>query len=107
MMVARRPTQPEMADLKEILAWGFSRDGKTVAEFERETAHDIAESAAIAVFDGYQLYPEVFPGYTDKVMVVIWADYPGLCDVYVWGPHGIEEIDLCWHDREKRARDKR
>src|SRR4051812_34116321 len=102
MYVPRTPTVEEMKDLEAELAQGLSRDGKTVQTWEKATAHQIVSCAAIAVFDYYPLLEDLFPSYLDKVMVVIWADHPQLCDVYIWNSNGIEEIALCRHDIELR-----
>ena len=76
-MHSRVPTKEEKIELVEyILKHGLRND-----ENERENIEGVVESAAIAVFDHYITSS---PGYSGKLMVVVYEGSPEMTETYTW-----------------------
>jgi hypothetical protein len=61
--------------MNELTAWLVAQG------HEQDTADEIAQSAFVSVFDHYQTDG---PGYTGKVMTVVWSGSPSVFNVFVW-----------------------
>ena len=76
-MNPRKPTQEEKNELiKFLLTKDYSND-----EGERENVEGYVENAAIAVFDNYVTGG---PGYSGKVMVVVYDGGTNQTETYSW-----------------------
>ena len=76
-MKSRIPTKEEKIELVEyILKHDLKYD-----ENEREDIEGFVESAAIAVFDNYITSS---PGYSGKLMVVVYEGAPEMTETYTW-----------------------
>jgi len=76
-MKSRIPTKEEKIELVEyILKHDLRND-----ENERATIEGFVESAAIAVFDNYTTGS---PGYSGKLMVVVYDGAPEMTETYTW-----------------------
>ena len=76
-MNSRVPTKEEKTELVEyLLAHDYRND-----ETERENIEGFVESAAIAVFDHYITSS---PGYSGKLMVVVYDGSPEMTETYTW-----------------------
>ena len=76
-MNPRIPTKEEKIELIEyILTQGLNND-----ENERVNIEGFVESAAIAVFDNYTTGS---PGYSGKLMVVVYDGAPEMTETYTW-----------------------
>jgi hypothetical protein len=74
---ARVPTKAEKIELVEyLLKHDFQND-----KSERENIEGFVESAAIAVFDNYITSS---PGYSGKLMVVVYEGAPEMTETYTW-----------------------
>ncbi len=85
-MNPRNPTQDEKDQLVQYL---WLKNYKDPTETDKEQEQDFVEKAAIAVFDHYTTDS---PGYSGKVMVVVWAGSPSQTQTFIWHR---EEIELC------------
>ena len=83
------PRKPTEAEKEELIAYNTKRSYKNPTEADKEDEQGFVENAAIAVFDHYITDS---PGYSGKVMVVVWGGSPGLTETYIWNR---EEIELC------------
>ena len=76
-MNSRIPTKEEKNELVEyILTHGLKSD-----QGERENIEGFVESASIAVFDHYITSS---PGYSGKLMVVVYQGAPEMTETYTW-----------------------
>jgi hypothetical protein len=76
-MNSRIPTREEKIELVEyILKHDYKND-----ENERVNNEGFVESAAIAVFDNYITSS---PGYSGKLMVVVYDGSPEMTETYTW-----------------------
>ena len=76
-MKSRIPTKEEKIELLEyLLKHGYKND-----ENERANIEGFVESAAIAVFDNYITSS---PGYSGKLMVVVYDGSPEMTETYTW-----------------------
>jgi hypothetical protein len=76
-MKPRNPTKEEKIDLVEyLLKYDYKND-----ENERLNIAGFVESAAIAVFDTYITSS---PGYSGKLMVVVYQGAPEMTETYTW-----------------------
>ncbi len=76
-MNPRKPTEKEKQELVEfLLSKGYEN-----AENERENIVGYVENAAIAVFDDYITSS---PGYSGKLMVVVYDADPNQTETYIW-----------------------
>jgi hypothetical protein len=76
-MNSRIPTKEEKIELVEyILKHDLRND-----ENERANIEGFVESAAIAVFDNYTTSS---PGYSGKLMVVVYDGAPEMTETYTW-----------------------
>ena len=76
-MNSRIPTREEKIELVEyILKHDYKND-----ENERVNIEGFVESAAIAVFDNYITSS---PGYSGKLMVVVYDGSPEMTETYTW-----------------------
>ena len=76
-MKSRIPTKEEKIELVEyILQYDLKND-----ENERANIEGFVESAAIAVFDHYITSS---PGYSGKLMVVVYEGAPEMTETYTW-----------------------
>jgi len=76
-MNSRVPTKEEKIELVEyILKYDYKND-----ESERMNVEGFVESAAIAVFDHYITSS---PGYSGKLMVVVYEGAPEMTETYTW-----------------------
>ena len=76
-MKSRIPTKEEKIELVEyILSHDLRND-----ENERANIEGFVESAAIAVFDNYITSS---PGYSGKLMVVVYEGAPEMTETYTW-----------------------
>jgi hypothetical protein len=76
-MKPRIPTKEEKIGLVEyILKYDLRND-----ENERAIIEGFVESAAIAVFDNYTTGS---PGYSGKLMVVVYDGAPEMTETYTW-----------------------
>jgi len=79
-MKPRIPTSAEKQELANLLI--------SEAGYEQDEIAGIIESSAVAVFDDYITGG---PGYSGKVMVVVWEASPSIFNVYTWNNGLIEE----------------
>lgn len=71
------PTEAEKNELVEyLLAHDYEND-----QHERMNIHGYVENAAIAVFDSYITGS---PGYSGKLMVVVYDGGPNQTETYIW-----------------------
>ena len=76
-MKSRIPTKEEKIELVEyILKYNLKND-----ENERANIEGFVESAAIAVFDNYITSS---PGYSGKIMIVVYDGAPEMTETYTW-----------------------
>jgi len=76
-MNSRIPTREEKIELLEyILKHDYKND-----ENERANIEGFVESAAIAVFDNYITSS---PGYSGKLMIVVYEGAPEMTETYMW-----------------------
>ena len=76
-MNSRIPTREEKIELLEyILKYDYKND-----ENERVNIEGFVESAAIAVFDNYITSS---PGYSGKLMIVVYDGAPEMTETYTW-----------------------
>ena len=76
-MKSRIPTKEEKIELVEyLLKHDYKND-----ENERLNIEAFVESAAIAVFDNYITSS---PGYSGKLMVVVYQGSPEMTETYTW-----------------------
>jgi hypothetical protein len=76
-MKSRSPTKEEKIELVEyILKHDYKND-----ENERLNIAGFVEGAAIAVFDNYITSS---PGYSGKLMVVVYEGAPEMTETYTW-----------------------
>lgn len=76
-MNSRIPTREEKIELLEyILKHDYKND-----ENERVNIEGFVESAAIAVFDNYITSS---PGYSGKLMIVVYEGAPEMTETYTW-----------------------
>ena len=76
-MNSRNPTKEEKIELVEYL---LKQDYKN-DENERVNIEGFVESAAIAVFDNYITSS---PGYSGKLMIVVYDGAPEMTETYTW-----------------------
>ena len=76
-MNSRIPTKEEKIELVEYL---LKHDLKN-DENERANIEGFVESAAIAVFDNYITSS---PGYSGRLMVVVYEGSPDMTETYTW-----------------------
>jgi hypothetical protein len=76
-MNSRVPTKEEKIELVEyLLTHDYKND-----ENERENIEGFVEGAAIAVFDNYITSS---PGYSGKLMIVVYGGSPEMTETYTW-----------------------
>jgi hypothetical protein len=76
-MIPRIPTREEKIGLIEfLLRHEFQND-----ENERQNIEEFVENASIAVFDRYITSS---PGYSGKLMVVVYDGAPEMTETYIW-----------------------
>jgi hypothetical protein len=76
-MKSRIPTEEEKIELVEyVLKYDYKND-----ENERLNIAGFVEGAAIAVFDNYITSS---PGYSGKLMVVVYDGAPEMTETYTW-----------------------
>jgi len=76
-MKSRIPTKEEKIELVEyLLQYDYKND-----ENERLNIAGFVEGAAIAVFDNYITSS---PGYSGKLMVVVYEGAPEMTETYTW-----------------------
>ena len=76
-MKSRIPTKEEKIELVEyILKHDLKND-----ENERANIEGFVESAAIAIFDNYITSS---PGYSGKLMIVVYDGAPEMTETYTW-----------------------
>ena len=80
MMEPRKPTSEEKQELANLLI--------SEAGYEQEEIAQIIDSSAVAVFNDYVTGG---PGYSGKVMMVVWEASPSVFNVYTWNKGQIEE----------------
>ncbi len=85
-MNPRKPTEEEKEQLVQYL-WLENYIDPT--EEDKVQQREFVDRAAIAVFDHYTTDS---PGYSGKVMVVVWPGSPGMTQTFTWNR---EEIGLC------------
>ncbi len=76
-MKPRKPTEKEKQELVEFL---LTHDYEN-NENERENVVGYVENAVIAVFDNYTTSS---PGYSGKLMVVVYDGDPNQTETYIW-----------------------
>jgi hypothetical protein len=76
-MQPRFPTKEEKIELIEFLL----RHDLQNDENERQNIEGFVESAAIAVFDNYITSS---PGYSGKLMVIVYQGAPEMTETYTW-----------------------
>jgi hypothetical protein len=90
-MKSRIPTKEEKIELVEyILKHDYKND-----ENERVNIEGFVESAAIAVFDNYITSS---PGYSGKLMVVVYEGAPEMTETYTWVKENESTIAKLYHD---------
>ena len=76
-MRSRIPTREEKIELIEfLLRHDFQND-----ENERQNIEGFVENASIAVFDSYTTSS---PGYSGKLMVIVYDGAPEMTETYTW-----------------------
>jgi hypothetical protein len=70
------PRKPTKTEKQELIRYQANISGQ-----ELEGMGRIVESSAVAVFDDYITGG---PGYSGKVMMVVWEASPSIFDVYTW-----------------------
>lgn len=87
----RKPTEEEKTQLVDFALRDQDPElfdlGK-VADEEREQIKGHVDDAYIAVFDHYITSS---PGYTGKVMVVVWSSAPQQTEVFTWSHGHLEQ----------------
>ncbi len=87
-MMPRKPTEEEYEQLFS-LEWERQYGSPKNDPEEEENLRAFIRDAAIAVFDGYTTDS---PGYSGKVMVVVWSGSPTMYQAYIWSyPNGMLE----------------
>lgn len=92
-MQPRKPTEEEK---KQLLNYLVEHDN-----FDREDIEITVDSAFIAVFDDYT---SGGPGYSGKVMVVVYDGHPSETETYLWqrerneGEEDLPSGQINWHD---------
>ena len=76
-MKSRIPTKEEKIELVEYILQHDLRND----ENERANIEGFVESAAIAVFDNYITSS---PGYSGKLMIVVYDGAPEMTETYTW-----------------------
>jgi hypothetical protein len=77
---SRNPTRKEVSELIEYEARLYNKDGKLLAD-DFEEVSGFIQNSGIAVFENYV---SDSPGYTGKVMLVVWPAAPQNHSAYVW-----------------------
>jgi hypothetical protein len=72
-MELRKPTKTEK---QELARYEANIEGQELEDMAR-----VVECSAVAVFDDYVTGG---PGYSGKVMMVVWEASPSIYDVYTW-----------------------
>ena len=77
------PRKPTKQELQELIAYEIQQEEPTEEELEeeKETVEGWVENAGVSVFDGYNTES---PGYSGKVMVVVWPGSPAMTSTYIW-----------------------
>lgn len=83
MNYPRAPKRGELTELIECLV-----DEQSVDNFGK--GKSLVESASIAVFDDYVTSS---PGYTGKIMIVVYDGGPGLYKAFIWRDEKIVPVD--------------
>jgi hypothetical protein len=98
-MQPRKPTEQEKRELAEYVIENKYRDP---SEDERQDEMDAVDNNAyIAVFDDYITGS---PGYSGKVMTVVWDGSPSFTETYIWERHTLPDEEhtslgqIDWHD---------
>jgi len=76
-MNSRNPTREEKIELVEYILKHDLKNDKS----ERENIEGFVEGAAIAIFDNYTTSS---PGYSGKLMVVVYEGAPEMTETYTW-----------------------
>ena len=76
--IPRLPTETEQRELAELTLTDKNEE-PTSENIAEELQH--VEAAYIAVFDNYMTD---CPGYTGKLMVVVWGGSPDIHEVFTW-----------------------
>jgi hypothetical protein len=97
-MNPRKPTAEEKQELVAYVANQQSDQpsGEELKEAKME-AEGWLEHAAVSVFDNYSTDS---PGYTGKLLVVVWPASPTLTETYIWRDGHIVNIPI--EEAEKR-----
>ncbi len=85
-MNPRKPTQEEKEQLVQYL---WLKNYVDPTDEDKKQEQDFVENAAIAVFDHYITDS---PGYSGRVMIVVWRGSPGQTQTFIWNR---EEIEIC------------
>ena len=85
-MNPRKPTDEEKEQLIQYL-WMSNYVNPKEEDIAQQ--REFVDRTAIAVFDHYTTDS---PGYSGKVMLVVWSGSPGLTQTFIWNR---EEIELC------------
>ena len=91
------PPRPAVAEeLEDLLHWQISQKyGCCTTEEEMQDERALIEGSWIGVFDNYITDG---PGYTGRVMFVVWPGSPNMFDVFTWNREGAleaEHLDWC------------
>jgi|SRR6266566_3820163 len=90
-MKPRKPTGEEKRELVEYVAMQkYQHPTEADLKEAREEAEGWLAGAAVAVFDHYITDG---PGYTGKVMVVVWA-YPEMTETYIWPNNLLRRVEI-------------
>lgn len=81
MQEPRAPNSEEIAQLEDYLLKRLSSNYPSVSNDEREDARRFVEHALAAVFADHET---AGPGYSGKLMTVVWSYNPDLCEVFIW-----------------------
>jgi hypothetical protein len=79
------PRPPTMAELDDLFEWEAEKLGPQATEEEGRDLIELIGDASIVVWPSY--LPDT-PGYTGRVMVVLWPGGVELLSVYGWNPQG-------------------
>jgi len=81
----KKPREPNHEEKRELYEFIIREAGGNA------DAGLVVIDACIAVFDNYITD---CPGYTGKVMIVVWPGGPDLTETYTWGKNGIRRESI-------------
>ena len=87
MKIPRKPTETEKSNLAY---WAADEMGGFEANDHLKQAQNLVNDAAIAVFDNYV---SDSPGYTGKVMTVVWGLGPSMYEAFIWRNNELVKLD--------------